>query len=92
MPKVPPLPNGMTPAEFGHDVMKWGTGDDAALDRISTLTKDELAHACVTSEMALAWQAFYLDVIRQNPKNPSAAGRAKLMQHVAALLVETEAS
>lgn len=32
------FPDGLTPRQFGQDVMRWGTGNIAARERISTLT------------------------------------------------------
>lgn len=86
MPKVPRLPKGMTPAQFGHNVMVWGTGDATADARIETLTTDELVRAGITAEIAEAWHRFYLDVIAETPNNPSARGRARLMAYAKHLI------
>lgn len=66
--------------------MGWGAGNQAARERISTLTKQELEGAGVTREMAQAWRDFYLQEVRRVPNNPSAAGRADLMQRAVELL------
>lgn len=79
------LPDGMTPAEFGQR-MKWGRGNDEALQRISTLTVEELHDIGLTAEQAMNWAMAYEAVRRLMPENPSAAGRAELMQHAARLL------
>jgi hypothetical protein len=78
----------MTPAYFGHYVMKWGTGDAAAEHRIQTLTTAELRVAKITADIAEAWRLFYLEVVDEAPKNPSARGRAKLMECARSLLEE----
>ena len=58
MPPVPALPEGMTLAYFGQQVMRWGSGDDQAVTRIETITALELAAAGVTVEMAENWRAW----------------------------------
>jgi len=85
-PNPPEHPAGMTRNQFGKDVMKWGTGNDAARARIGQITEDEMRQAGVTPEMAQDWADFYREVMQANPSNPSAAGRADLMQWVADLL------
>ncbi|ETX08007.1 DUF4951 domain-containing protein [Candidatus Entotheonella palauensis] len=62
------------------------TGDEAARARIRTLTREELTQAGLTLEMAEAWRDFYLLELDRNPRNPSATGRAELMQQAAELL------
>lgn len=81
-----PLPPGMDTSEFGHDVMKWGTGDEAAQSRIQTLTREELESNGVTKEMAEKWRDFYKQVKLETSNNPSAGGRAELMQRAVDLL------
>ena len=78
----------MTLREFGQRVMRWGTGDAAARARIQTLTREELAHAGLTRNLAEAWRDFYRYELHRNPSNPSAAGRAELMQRAVDLLQE----
>jgi hypothetical protein len=58
----------MTLREFGQRVMRWGTGNDAARARISTLTREELERVGLTWEIAEAWRDFYRHEIRRNPK------------------------
>jgi len=81
----PPLPQGMSNKAFGQ-LMRWGSGNDAALARIQTLTRTELEQAGVTKEIAKAWADFYRAVKLATPNNPSAAGRASLMDAAAKLL------
>ena len=76
----------MTLRAFGRRVMQWGTGDDAARARIRTLTREEIEEAGLTQEMAEAWRNFYRQELARNPRNPSAAGRAELMQRAVELL------
>ncbi len=82
----PPIPSGVSVAEFGNKVMRWGTGNDAARARIATLTRQELESAGVTREMAEAWREFYRTEALRVPTNPSALGRADLMQQAVELL------
>lgn len=82
----PPTPNNMGLNPFGTRVMRWGTGNAAARARMSTLTRAELEAAGVTRPMAEQWRDFYRNEILRNPRNPSAAGRADLMQRAVELL------
>jgi len=66
--------------------MRWGSGNAAARARISTLTREELERAGLPREMAEAWRDFYRNEFARNPRNPSAAGRAELMQWAVELL------
>jgi hypothetical protein len=83
---LPSLPPGVSRAEFGQNIMRWGSGDAAARERMSTLTREELIEAGVTLEMAREWRELYLREKARNPNNPSAAGRADLMQRTVELL------
>jgi hypothetical protein len=47
---------------------------------MQTLTREELERSGVTKEMAETWRDFYKGIKDANPGNPSAAGRADLMQ------------
>ena len=86
-PPRPPIPASCANLrEFGVKVMRWGTGSAAARARIATLTREDLEQAGVTRAMAEAWRDFYRIELSLNPDNPSAAGRAELMQRAADLL------
>jgi RHS repeat-associated protein len=78
---VPPLPAGMSSATFGK-IMKWGTGNAEARAQIGRLSKEALERAGITREMALEWWRFYQKEALRNPANPTAAGRADLMEWV----------
>jgi len=86
MAKVPEVPLGISRADFGKVVMRWGTFDASARSRIATLTRAELITNGVTLEMAREWRDFYAEVARQKPDNPSARGRVELMQRAVELL------
>ncbi len=86
MQRTPDTPPGTTRNEFGTRIMKWGTGDAAARQRIGSLTREELERAGVTRELAEQWRDFYRAEMRRNQANPSAAGRADLMQRAVELL------
>jgi hypothetical protein len=84
---VPPIPKGVKNLnEFGTKIMKWGTGSAEARARIGTLSRAELDQGGVTREMAEAWRDFYRNEMVRNPANPSAAGRADLMQRAVEFL------
>jgi hypothetical protein len=84
----PDVPAGTTRNAFGTRIMRWGTGDAAARARMETLTREELVTAGVTLGMAREWREFYRRELLRNPANPSAAGRADLMQRAVELLSE----
>lgn len=88
MPPVPALPEGMTLAYFGQQVMRWGSGDEQAIERMDTITATELVTAGITVEMAENWRLFYVGVVTVSPSNPSARGRASLMEYARELLKE----
>ena len=66
--------------------MKWGTGDADALAQIPGLSRSHLVRNGVTKEMAEAHVRFYRNELLRKPRNPSARGRAELMEAVAKLL------
>jgi hypothetical protein len=79
------LPEGMSPSQFG-ECIKWGRGSQEAIERIQTITLNELIEIGLTEEMAAQWATAYEAVMRLMPNNPSAAGRAALMRHASTLL------
>jgi hypothetical protein len=82
---VPGTPNGMPLGEFGQ-LMNWGRGSDAARAQISELSRSGLAQSGLTPDLARAWANFYANEALRNPSNPSAAGRADLMEAAAQIL------
>ena len=80
--KRPPLPPGVKSlAEFGR-IMAWGRGDEAARERAESITIAELRAMRMEANVARIWRDLYLREKARNPSNPSAAGRAELMQRV----------
>ena len=86
MPDAPDTPRGITKNVFGEQVMRWGTKDAAARERMRTLTRAELVAAGVTAKTARDWAEFYENEIVRIPRNPSARGRAELMRYAQQLL------
>ena len=78
----------MSLSHFGRKVMVWGTGNEAAEARIKTLTIQQLREAGITVEMAQSWTDFYRQVLLVTPNNPSAMGRARLMEYAVSLFKE----
>ena len=86
-PSRPPIHSSCASLrDFGVKVMRRGTGSVAARARMMTLTREELVRAGLTRPMAEAWRDFYRNELSLNPDNPSAAGRAELMQRTVDLL------
>ena len=76
--------------------MRWGSGKEPALARKKTLTARELRNAGVTLDCARLWRDFYREYIERMEAsgsivellNPSAIGRAELMEYACNLLEE----
>jgi RHS repeat-associated protein len=85
-PTPPDVPEGMSRNDFGEKFLQWGTGNAEARAKIGAFNRETLENAGVTHVMAQQWANFYKEISRLSPKNPSAAGRADLMQHIADLL------
>lgn len=66
--------------------MNWGTGHEAARSQIPNLTRAGLQQGGVTRGIAESWGQFYRNEALRNPANPSALGRAELMEAAANLL------
>ncbi len=81
-----PLPEGTETLRQLGKLMKWGTGNDAARRGKMGLSLSELLADGMTPEIAEAWRVFYSEVAARNPDNPSAEGRAELMERVLDLL------
>ena len=85
----PPYPDQFANrGEFGASGIKWGTGENAALSRMRSLTREELQSIGVTRDMSQQWADFYKNVVVLHPENVSARGRTVLMQFAADLLSE----
>jgi hypothetical protein len=56
------------------------------LDRITTITRQELVQQGITREQVIAAREYYLVEFRRNVGNPSAAARVQLMDHILTLL------
>jgi hypothetical protein len=67
--------------------MAWGTGDDEARVRMRTISRAELESMHMTAEIAEIWRDFYRRVKNANADNPSAEGRAELMERARRLLM-----
>jgi hypothetical protein len=79
------LPAGMSPSDFGERI-RWGRGSDDALNRMKSITVEELTAIGLTSEMAMQWALAYEAIVRVMPHNPSASGRAFLMRFASKML------
>lgn len=77
--------------KFGED-LGWGKGSVEPRLRIETITMEELQNigTGVTKEIALGWYRFYEAEMMRNPDNPSAPGRADLMEYIWMILLLSE--
>jgi hypothetical protein len=87
--KIPSVPDGVTPNEFGKKVIQWGTGAQAAIDREKNLTVndvEEMKSKGLTREMATAWRDYYVNDQLRNANNPTAKNRIPLMEKILQLM------
>ena len=83
---LPRTPGGMSMAQFGR-IMQWGKNSSAdARAQIGKFSKSYYESHGVTAEIAQEWAEYYANEALRVKGNPSAAGRADLMRHVARLL------
>lgn len=88
----PPYPEGFSgPGDFARKVLRFGSGDDAARERIKSVDAKELRESGFTTEMARTWLRFLQNEKRRNPNNPSVRGRIELMEHVLDLYGDRDA-
>ena len=87
-PKVPTneMMGGATFHDWGQYVVKWSSGPDDALKRVSELTRQDVLDAGITRSQALRGWDFYRSVFLRNEGNPSAAAPVQLMEHILNLL------
>lgn len=82
---VSTTPGRLSLNQFGKR-MKWGSDSSAARAQIPHLTRSRLRDAGVTTDMAYWWAQFYRKEMQRVPDNPSASGRADLMERAWKLL------
>jgi hypothetical protein len=82
---IPSTPAGMTPNQFGKDVIGWGSAPDASLARANSVTTTDVAVMIdkgLTKDMAIKWRDFYANDFARNSNNATAANRVKLMNNI----------
>lgn len=88
----PPQPDWRPAGWTNEDVgthLGWGTGAEEARAAIARLDRDRVLAPGFTLEMARRWRDFYRSVaecVCRNLHNPSASGRAELMDALIRLL------
>jgi RHS repeat-associated protein len=86
---VPAVPEGMTTAGFGRNVVGWGKGPQGAASRLESLTADDVAQMQsqgLTREMATEWRAFYANDLERNANNVTAQNRIALLDAILNLM------
>ena len=81
------VPPEMSLREFGARL--WGRGDDGALLRLETITREELLQLEMTSEKAEVLRDFYLQAATRGEGLPTSSIRAKLMEKCIELLLSS---
>jgi hypothetical protein len=80
---VPATPPNMTASSFGSNLIRWGTGADAAAARTASLTSadvQQMVDQGLTKSMAANWEAFYQSAVANGRGGDVAAARANLMK------------
>jgi RHS repeat-associated protein len=77
----PQIPEGMTLNEFGRR-LGWGDqmSPEASREAARNLGLEHFRRMGITPERARQWLAFYRDIVRHTPQNPSAAGRVAFFE------------
>jgi hypothetical protein len=81
---TPPLPQGMTRAQFGKFL--WGRGTEDAERRMDTITREELARVGVDCEVATFWRDWYAAEVTRRRGLPTSAVRVQSMEKCLQLL------
>lgn len=84
MSSIPPVPPGITLSEFGEKL--WGTGPEAAKQRLAEITRAELVQLGLTCGIARLWRDFYQRQATQELGLPTSAIRVKLLEKCLNLL------
>ena len=82
---APAVPEGVTQAQFGRNILGWGVGPQGAADRIGALTVDSVSKMQsqgLTREMASQWRDFYRNEFSRNSNNVTAQNRVELMDKI----------
>ena len=89
----PPIPEGMTLNQFGQR-LGWGNqlSPGASRDAARGLGTEHFRRLGVTIERAREWLAFYRDVARLTPNNPSAAGRVAFFEEALRMFAQDTAT
>jgi RHS repeat-associated protein len=84
----PAPPKGMDMRQF-EKLMNWGkNGSKVPREAIEGLNKEVLQKAGLTEKLARQWAEFYSREAARVPTNPSAPGRAELMEAAAKMLAQ----
>lgn len=84
MPR-PEVPSGMTPNQFGKDVIGWRSKPQGTVERTSNITQNEVERMMeqgLTQKMAQEWKDFYANEFMRNPDNLTAQARTELMKKI----------
>jgi RHS repeat-associated protein len=91
----PPIPEryGTNTNKFGSD-LGWGNqmSPEASREAARRLGLEHFRRLGITPERAQQWLAFYRDVVRLTPNNPSAAGRLAFFEEVSRMFARETAT
>ena len=86
---APAIPEAMTQAQFGTNLIGWGVGPQSAAARTWALTADavgQMQAQGLTREMATQWRGFYANEFARNANNLTARNRVQLMDTILGLM------
>jgi hypothetical protein len=84
MSSIPPVPPGITLSAFGEQL--WGTGPEAAKQRLAEITREELVQLGLTCGIARLWRNFYQQQAMRVRGLPTSAIRVQLLEKCLILL------
>jgi len=85
VPQFDPFVGRGNPAGFG-ELIRWGTGAEAAAARTSSITLQEVQASGITRGVAEYWLNFYSSAVLKGQGGATAQERIKLMQRVLQLI------
>jgi hypothetical protein len=81
-------PQNLSLNSFGQWVIGWGTGSEGARQRLDNIQREDvliIKQKGATLDMIVAWQQYYAQEALNNPNNPTARYRARLMKKITEL-------
>ena len=82
---LPPIPSGMTPSQFGDELIQMGKKAEGAINRMKEIGPDavnQMRQGGLTEDMAAGWRDFYRNEFARNANNSTAKSRTDLFAEI----------